>query len=133
MTDTRIPPSPEAGDSSFSRRDFLVRAGQAGAALSIAAPGFNRAWLADVASLGASADGTAVAQQQLAALHEGFRWRMLGPFRGGRTDAVTGVPGRPNEFYFGHVNGGVWKTVDGGRVWKPVFDSQSVASIGAIA
>jgi len=58
---------------------------------------------------------------------------MLGPFRGGRTDAVTGVPGRPNEFYFGSVNGGVWKTIDAGRVWLPVFDSQPVASIGAIA
>jgi photosystem II stability/assembly factor-like uncharacterized protein len=58
---------------------------------------------------------------------------MLGPFRGGRTDAVCGVHGRPNEFYFGAVNGGVWKTVDAGRVWEPVFDSQPVASIGAIA
>src|SRR4051812_22000030 len=58
---------------------------------------------------------------------------MLGPFRGGRVDAVSGVHGRPNEFYFGSVNGGVWKTIDGGRVWTPVFDSQPVASIGAIA
>ncbi len=58
---------------------------------------------------------------------------MLGPFRGGRVDAVSGVPGRPNEFYFGAVNGGVWKTIDAGRVWTPVFDSQPVASIGAIA
>ena len=58
---------------------------------------------------------------------------MLGPFRGGRTDAVCGVHGRPNEFYFGAVNGGVWKTVDAGRVWEPVFDSQPVASIGALA
>jgi len=65
--------------------------------------------------------------------YAGLRWRLLGPFRGGRVDAVTGVPGRPNEFYFGHVNGGVWKTVDAGRVWKPVFDDQPVASIGAIA
>ena len=67
------------------------------------------------------------------ALYSGLRWRMLGPFRGGRTDAVTGVPGRPNEFYFGAVNGGVWKSVDAGRVWTPVFDSQHIASIGAIA
>src|SRR5262245_686802 len=66
-------------------------------------------------------------------LYSGLKWRMLGPFRGGRVDAVTGVPGRPNEFYFGAVNGGVWKTVDAGRVWTPVFDSQPVASIGAIA
>ena len=58
---------------------------------------------------------------------------MLGPFRGGRVAAVSGVPSRPNEFYFGAVNGGVWKSIDGGRVWSPVFDSQPVASIGAIA
>ena len=66
-------------------------------------------------------------------LYSGLRWRMLGPFRGGRVDAVSGVPGRPNEFYFGAVNGGVWKTIDAGRVWMPVFDSQPVASIGALA
>ncbi len=66
-------------------------------------------------------------------LYAGLRWRMLGPFRGGRVAAATGVPGRPNEFYFGAVNGGVWKSIDAGRVWRPVFDSQPVASIGAIA
>ena len=46
---------------------------------------------------------------------------------------MSGVPGRPNEFYFGAVNGGVWKSVDAGRVWTPVFDGQAVASIGALA
>src|SRR5512132_1021221 len=66
-------------------------------------------------------------------LYAGLKWRMLGPFRGGRVDAVSGVPGRPNEFYFGAVNGGVWKTIDAGRVWLPVLDSQPVASIGALA
>lgn len=66
-------------------------------------------------------------------LFSGLRWRMIGPFRGGRVAAATGVPTRPNEFYFGAVNGGVWKTIDGGRVWNPIFDGQSVASIGAIA
>ena len=66
-------------------------------------------------------------------LYSGLSWRMLGPFRGGRVDAVSGVPGRPHEFYFGAVNGGVWKTTDGGRVWRPIFDSQPVASIGALA
>ncbi len=66
-------------------------------------------------------------------LYSGLEWRMLGPFRGGRVDTVSGVPGRPNEFYFGAVNGGVWKTIDAGRIWLPVFDSQPVASIGALA
>jgi len=66
-------------------------------------------------------------------LYSGLKWRMLGPFRGGRVDTVSGVPGRPNEFYFGAVNGGVWKTIDAGRIWFPVFDSQPVASIGALA
>ena len=69
-----------------------------------------------------------------AGLYSGLKWRMLGPFRGGRVDAVSGVPGRPNEFYFGSVNGGLWKSIDAGRVWTPVFDSQPVAaSIGALA
>src|SRR3954469_24087957 len=66
-------------------------------------------------------------------VYSGLTWRMLGPFRGGRVDAVSGVRGRPNEFYFGAVNGGVWKTIDAGRVWFPVFDAQPVASIGALA
>ncbi len=57
---------------------------------------------------------------------------MIGPFRGGRVNAVSGVPGRPNTFYFGSVGGGVWKTNNAGRTWAPVFDSQPIASIGAI-
>jgi len=48
-------------------------------------------------------------------LYSGLRWRSIGPFRGGRVDAVAGVPGRPDEFYFGSVNGGVWKTINAGR------------------
>ena len=66
-------------------------------------------------------------------LYSGLHWRMIGPFRGGRVDAVSGAPGRPYEFYFGHVNGGVWKTTNAGRTWLPVFDGQPVASIGALA
>jgi photosystem II stability/assembly factor-like uncharacterized protein len=61
-----------------------------------------------------------------------LRWRMIGPFRGGRVNAVSGVPGQPNVFYFGSVGGGVWKSINSGRTWTPVFDSQPVASIGAI-
>ena len=63
----------------------------------------------------------------------GMRWRLVGPFRGGRVLAVTGVPGAPERFYFGAVGGGVWRTDNAGRTWEPVFDDQPVASIGAIA
>src|SRR5499433_2752034 len=66
-------------------------------------------------------------------LFSGMRWRSIGPFRGGRTVAITGVPGRPNVFYMAAVNGGVWKTSDYGQVWTPIFDSQPTGSVGAIA
>ena len=62
-----------------------------------------------------------------------MRWRMIGPHRGGRTVGAVGVPGQPNVFYIGVNNGGVWKTTDYGRVWRPIFDDQPTGSIGAIA
>ncbi|HEV3073842.1 MAG TPA: hypothetical protein VHB47_05425, partial [Thermoanaerobaculia bacterium] len=62
-----------------------------------------------------------------------LRWRLIGPFRGGRVLAVTGVPGRPEAFYFGSVGGGVWRSGDAGRVWTPVFDGPPSGSIGALA
>ncbi len=72
-------------------------------------------------------------QQQIdPSLYAGLKWRLIGPFRAGRVNAVTGVPGQPTVFYFGSVGGGVWKTINAGRTWAPVFDSQPVASIGAI-
>ena len=72
------------------------------------------------------------AQQVDPGLYSGFRWRMIGPFRAGRVNAVSGVVGQPDTFYFGSVGGGVWKTTNAGRTWTPVFDSSNVASIGAI-
>ena len=65
-------------------------------------------------------------------LFSALRWRLIGPFRGGRVTAVAGVPGQPNIYYFGSPGGGVWKTTDAGRVWQPIFDTQSVAPIGAV-
>jgi photosystem II stability/assembly factor-like uncharacterized protein len=62
-----------------------------------------------------------------------LHWRLVGPFRGGRVLAVAGVPGEPQHFYFGAVNGGVWETGDAGRTWQPIFDAQPVGSIGALA
>jgi photosystem II stability/assembly factor-like uncharacterized protein len=66
---------------------------------------------------------------------KGLQYRLVGPFRGGRVVAVSGVVGQDNVYYFGAVAGGVWKTTNGGLSWKPVFDKQKDASpaIGAIA
>jgi photosystem II stability/assembly factor-like uncharacterized protein len=66
-------------------------------------------------------------------LLSGLKWRLIGPFRGGRALAVTGVRDQPYVFYFGAVGGGIWKTTDGGEVWNPIFDGQPIASIGALA
>ncbi len=76
-----------------------------------------------------SANAQFVDSAQLRTMH----WRSIGPFRGGRTRAVSGVPSQPNVFYIGAVNGGVWKTDDYGRTWNPIFDKEPTSSIGAIA
>jgi len=62
-----------------------------------------------------------------------WRWRMIGPFRGGRITSLAGVPGQQNVYYFGTPGGGVWKSTDAGHVWQPIFDRQPVAGVGAIA
>jgi photosystem II stability/assembly factor-like uncharacterized protein len=67
------------------------------------------------------------------ALFGDLHWRSIGPSRGGRVLTIAGVPGQPNRFLFGAVNGGVWETRDAGRTWQPLFDDQPVGSIGALA
>ena len=73
------------------------------------------------------------AQPDLNSLKE-LKYRSIGPFRGGRVDAVAGVTSQPNVYYFGATGGGVWKTTDGGFSWMPVSDGQfKTGSVGAIA
>ncbi|HUX32676.1 MAG TPA: hypothetical protein VMV51_02290, partial [Gemmatimonadaceae bacterium] len=140
---------PTADQSTTSRRDFILKAGRYGLAASLAGPLVGRSLWPRAHSGAGTAPAIAPPPDADALRHgilrsgisapvdpklfSGLNWRMLGPFRGGRVDAVTGVHGRPNEFYFGAVNGGLWKSIDAGRVWEPVFDSQPVASIGAVA
>ncbi len=78
-------------------------------------------------------ESAAAVPQYNQALFSGMQWRNIGPFRGGRVLAVEGIPGDPNTYYFGAVSGGIWKTVDGGANWAPLFTHEDVSSIGAIA
>ena len=65
-------------------------------------------------------------------LYNAVEWRCVGPFRGGRSAAVTGVAGQPNLFYFGSTGGGVWRTTDGGRSWENISDGFFGGSVGAV-
>src|SRR5262249_28586368 len=75
----------------------------------------------------------ASAQQIDPKMYGGMKWRLIGPFRGGRALAGGGVGRPPNKCDFGSVSGGVWKTTDGGNTWDAISDKQVISSIGAIA
>ena len=64
---------------------------------------------------------------------KGMKWRQVGPFRGGRALAVSGVAGDPLTYYFGSVAGGVWKTTNAGNTWTPMTDKTGIMSVGALA
>jgi len=82
---------------------------------------------------GASYSSTAQTEAPLEKFYSSLEYRSIGPYRGGRSCAVTGVPGKPNLFYFGATGGGVWKTLDGGRSWENISDGYFGGSIGSIA
>ncbi|MGH7126685.1 MAG: WD40/YVTN/BNR-like repeat-containing protein, partial [Stellaceae bacterium] len=99
----------------------MLRTRQAAAALLLLAPGL----------LGAQTQQAA--PQQIATGSYGhLHWRTIGP-EGNRFSAVAGIPGDPQTYYVGAASGGIWKTIDGGVHWKPVFDDQLVQSIGSLA
>ncbi len=64
---------------------------------------------------------------------KGMKYRMIGPFRGGRSLTAAGIPGDPTTYYFGATGGGVWKSTDGAMTWSPVFDKEGTSAIGSIA
>jgi photosystem II stability/assembly factor-like uncharacterized protein len=99
-------------------------------AANIEAGGWSGTWHVEL-----SADRELAVQPQdlTSKLYDSMRWRMIGPFRGGRTVGAVGIRSQPNVFYVGVNNGGVWRTNDYGRTWAPIFDDQPTGSIGALA
>ena len=105
---------------------------------------FSFLFLLVVASYGLEAQkkkpvSTAIVEKEVKSINfpestfNALSWRSIGPFRGGRSAAVTGVPGKPNLYYFGSTGGGVWKTQDAGQTWENISDGFFGGSIGSIA
>ena len=80
-----------------------------------------------------SGSGSLLAAKEPTSPLEGLSFRNIGPQVDGRISGVTGVPGDPLTFYLAAAQGGVWKSTDGGRNWKPIFDKQPSGAVGAIA
>lgn len=91
------------------------------------------AWPLLLIATGLVALAPASAQRRGAPAPEGFAFRFLGPIQGNRVSAVAGIPGDPSTWYAGAASGGVWKSVDGGNRWQPIFDKEDAAAIGALA
>jgi photosystem II stability/assembly factor-like uncharacterized protein len=83
--------------------------------------------------ISAAATGFAQSPAENQNFFQGLEWRLIGPFRGGRVEAVTGIPNDAFTYYLGSVGGGVWKTTDAGLTWEPLWNKEPVSSIGAVA
>jgi photosystem II stability/assembly factor-like uncharacterized protein len=88
---------------------------------------------AEPAAQPAVAPATATETSNEDPLFKGMKYRLVGPFRGGRALTASGVPGDPTTYYFGSTGGGVWKSTDGALTWKPVFDKEGTSAIGSLA
>jgi photosystem II stability/assembly factor-like uncharacterized protein len=113
-----------------NQRARRVRYPETGATRGVVYRALVKIWSQILLSLFLALDPAAFAAPDFSQI---LHWRNLGPFRGGRTRAISGVPSQPNVFYMAPVNGGVFRTTDYGRTWQAIFDDQPTASIGALA